>query len=308
MNGHKDLKTLKEEETKLFGGTTGDSGQRSNVLIRVECEDFVTSSQSFNQQFQTYEGNAKRHSGKAFPTNAMYYLGYGPANWVKEAKETRFIRHYITVGTNFNVIIKVKEKSKDEILKTFQVVEQFGGIGSKSRNAFGCFRIKKCSINEDSIKLQPIKLRDFGGKNLADYTSFSNKISVFETQKTDYNSWDEAFKSLCVAYQYARENVEYWHNWAIRELIALPIVVKGEREIEDNFLQRHSKPYFMHVTKTPEGYKGEIVLIPYNYLSNCPEIPIEKFENKRADYFDSLCRFNNLLKTKLQTTIENSLQ
>ncbi|GAB4407644.1 MAG: hypothetical protein OHK0053_34270 [Microscillaceae bacterium] len=36
MNGHLDLKTLKEQESLIFGGTDGESGGRSKVIVRVK--------------------------------------------------------------------------------------------------------------------------------------------------------------------------------------------------------------------------------------------------------------------------------
>jgi len=304
MNGHLSLEELKKKEDEIFGGTEG----RSKVVIqKITCQDIISSYDEFNHTFPTYEGNERKEKGKAFQTNAMYYLGYGVANWVKEDKRTRFVRPYIPAGFEFVITFRVKEDFVDDLLLSFKALEQFGSLGSKARNAFGCFYIKRCelkdktdhtdkAINIDSIKLDKFK------NSLNSLTCFSNTLCFFETKKSDYENWEKAFKDIAIAYQYARERTdENWHEWDNRELIALPIVVKGEREINDNFLERHSKPYFLHITKLAEKkYKGEVLLLPYAYLKDCPEIIGKKdFDNIQDQYIEILKGFNSLLSEKL---------
>ncbi len=300
MNGHLvgengDLTTLKNREAEIFGGSGKGQG-RSKVVIRVQSEPIETSYQEFNQSFYTYEGNGNRKmNGRAFRTNPMYYLGFGVANWVKEKNQTLFVRPYIVPGTIFKVILKVSEDILDECVQSFKALEQFGGLGAKSRNAYGCFKI----LETENYVLKNISIENLKSQTISNYSSFSNETLQFSSKIDNYKNWEEAFKNLCMAYQYARENVEYWHEFTTRELIGLPIVVKDERGIDDNFIERHTKPYFMHITKTEKGYKSEILLLPYNYLKDNPDVSEDHFENNKADYFDALIRFNELLGQKL---------
>jgi CRISPR-associated protein Cmr1 len=300
LNGHLPLHELKQKEDEIFGGTDG----RSKFSLRVICDDFEPSFDEFNQSFKSYEGSSNRRKG--FATNAMFYLGYGVANYDKEIKGARFMRPYIPSGTHFTVKIRGKNSLTNEILKSFKVLEQYSGLGSKSRNAFGCFHINKCIVNGESIDLDNVNIENEISSSLSPFTAFSEKVNVFET-KQSFNTWEQAFKNIAESYQYARERIDEWHDWYWRELIALPIIVRNERDAKANFLERHSKPYFMHIRKTNDGYKGEVFLLPYLYLIDCGEINQERVKEYQKDYFEALDRFNNLLSEKLNLTLENAL-
>lgn len=303
MNGHLvekdgDLTLLKTREAEIFGGS-GEGQGRSKILIRVKHNELNTSSEEFKHNFFTYDGNRRRQAGKAFPTNPMYYLGFGVSSWIKEKKSIAFVRSYILPKTKFEVTIKGRPQYIQEAIVAFKALEQFGGLGAKSRNAYGCFKIIGIETNIQNFVLQPLQVNNLMNNDITDFSSFSSKSVQFITKSKFHKTWDEAFKDLCIAYQYARQNVEEWHRWNKRELIGLPIVVKDEREIEDNFIDRHSKPYFLHISRTDTGYTGEIILLPYNYLKNNPDVDVEYFESNKRDYFETLEKFNKLLVNKL---------
>jgi CRISPR-associated protein Cmr1 len=300
LNGHLPLHELKEKEDEIFGGTDG----RSRFSLRVSCDEFKPSLDEFNQSFKTYEGSSKRRRG--FSTNAMFYLGFGVASYDREIKKAKFTRPYIPSGTCFNVKIRTKESLRDELITTFKALEQFGGLGSKSRNAFGCFRITSCTVDGNTITVNQINIKEKVLESLASYSAFSEKANVFETKRS-FNNWEQAFKNIAESYQYARERVDEWHDWYWRELIALPIIVRNERSAKENFLERHSKPYYMHISKTNSGYKGEILLLPYLYLTECSEVNQERVQEYQKDYFEALDRFNELLATKLDLILKNTL-
>jgi CRISPR-associated protein Cmr1 len=307
MNGHLEVNDLKQKESKIFGGV-GDGQTQSRIIIRAQCEEFTPSYEEFNHVFYTYDGNRRRNQGRAFPTNPMFYLAYGPANWVREEKKTMFIRPYIPTNTKFIIKIVVKEDEiVTEVLDTVKILEQFGGLGAKSRNAFGCFQIIECRVNDLVQHLETIPATRFSVNQLSEFTSISGYLSFFETKKIDFSNWEDAFKNICIAYQFARENIEPWHEWYVRELIGLPIVVQNERGDSNNFLERHAKPYFMHVTRVNNKFKGEILLLPYNYLSKNPEISPDKFEPYKRDYLAALNQFNSLLEEKLTLVAHKTL-
>lgn len=307
MHGDLAMKDLKEKENKIFGGV-GDGQDKSRIIIRTQCEEFTPSYQEFNHVFLTYNGNTRRNQGRAFPTNPMYYLAYGTANWVREERRTRFVRPYIPANTKFVIKVVVKdEELVTVVLEIVKAFEQFGGIGAKSRNAFGCFQIIECRVNESIQYLENIPITRFSVNHLPDFTCLSDSFSFFETEKKDYLNWEGAFKNICVAYQFARENIEPWHKWTVRELIGLPIIVQNEREYSDNFLERHAKPYFMHITRVNNKFKGEILLLPYNYLFENPDIHPEKFDSNKGDYLAALNKFNDLLGEKLTPVVHTKL-
>jgi CRISPR-associated protein Cmr1 len=300
MHGNLGLDELKKKEAMIFGGA-GDNQGRSKVIVRVQCEHFTPSINEFRTTtFPTYDRNKRRIEGKAFQTDPMLYLGYGVVNFINREIT---VREYIPVGTKFVIKISVyREDLIPEIVKAMKVFEQLGGIGAKSRNGLGCFQITNCTIDDKNQKIESVDFAQFKlSRVLPSFTSLNNNISIFETKKTDFPTWEEAFRELCIAYQHARQNIEKWHQWDSRELIGMPIIVRGERNDLDNFIVRHAKPYFMHVTRQNNRYKGDIYLIPYNYLIENSEVNAKNFEKNKKDYFDTLNKFNQLIGEKMNT-------
>ena len=296
VNGHLSLKELKEREAEIFGGT----GNRSKVVISVQHEAINFSVEKFKQFFETYKGHSNQQVRReSFRTNAMYYMGYGVANYVKEKRKTEFVRPYIPAGFKFTIICRLKSSVVNDFLQAFKLLEKHGGLGSKSRNGYGNFKIIDATHIGKKIESIRIDLDSLFSGKLKSFSTFSEKSSLFETKNSSYSSWELAFKNVAIAYQYAREKIEKWHNWDKRELIAFPIIVKGEREMEDNNLERHSKPYFMHISQTTDGYKGEILFLPYEYLKGAPDQSEQQIKDIRNTYFKVLDDFNELLSKKL---------
>lgn len=315
MNG--DDPNMKTEEAKLFGGS-GDEEGKSKFTIEVlkplpqtSRNEFVNSKmvngKTVSLMAKTYQDENRERNGRKVPfykINILKYLAFGPVQYDNVAREPRLTRDYIEVNETFKIKIAYSETIQNAVLLAFTALSNFGGLGSKSRNGFGCFRIvsatqKTVSINSDctiteqeiNVNLPTITLSNLANGNLANYTAFSSAISLW-TSERQHSSWEEALFEVGDRYQAAREQVEYWHNWEKRQLIALPIIVRDERSQDDNFLERHAKPYFLHVEKLPNNrFRGSILCLPYNYLAEHP-----KFDGRyNEDYIQAIEDFNQEL-------------
>lgn len=312
MNGHNP--NMKTEESVMFGGS-GDAEGRSKFTIEVlkpfpkKSREELPDSVGYGPNrvsfiVDTYEGNNRMKDGRAFRVNILKYLAFGPIQYNREAKINILTRDYFMAGETFNIKIVCSSAIATFVLNAFAALSKFGGLGSKSRNGFGCFRIvsatqKIVSINSDcsittqetNINLPSITLSNLAKGNLANYTAFSSTISSW-TSERQHSSWEEALFEVGDRYQAAREQVENWHEWYVRELIAQPIIVRNERTQDHNFLDRHAKPYFLHVEKLPNNkFCGSILCLPYNYLAEHP-----KFDGRyNEDYIQAIEDFNQEL-------------
>ena len=168
------------------------------------------------------------------------------------------------------MILIIKDQSAtDQIMASLGMLAHHGGIGSRSRNGFGSIKITGTS---DPLKIQ--------GQTKS-FTALSAKSFLFDKFKPR-DRWEGALSEIGKAYREARKNLENKHSFQKRQLIAKPLIVKGEVNIHG----RHSKPYFLHVNKIQNNkYQGQILFIPYNYHDT----------SKRKEYFETCEKMNQVL-------------
>jgi CRISPR-associated protein Cmr1 len=277
MNGSLLLPDLQKRESYLFGGTATngrETGTRSRVIIRVENDEFRPSNNMPNYMVKTYKGKYPK-------INILYYLAYGHTDYIE--KQTKLIHDFIPVRTSFNVQLQfdsiLSEEDQNEVVKAFVLLSRFGGLGSKSHNGFGCFRILKATHQSQDYQLPRIQLKDLFKGDASSYSAFSKDTRVFETIEPEsddedwngYEKWEEALGSIGCEYQAARENTEQHHKYKERLYVAQPIEVKKEKI--DNFLERHAKPFFFNIRKNEQGrYVGRVLYMPYRYLQDNPDL------------------------------------
>lgn len=110
MNGHLDLKTLKEQESLIFGGTDGESGGRSRVIIRAKPLNM-----------QTEEAVLVPH--KSFMRQKAFKI--------KQKFE-------ITLGLISNTVFTFAQ-----LQALFELVCILGGFGKRSRRGMGSVKTTK---------------------------------------------------------------------------------------------------------------------------------------------------------------------
>jgi len=261
--GSDDLKDMKKRESEIFGSTT----EKASFSIHLKNIDNVKPVLAPLPQGLKVPTQSK---GKTFPTSMIEYLAYGLCEYNKAQKKNIYIKEHIPSGTKFKIVFSIKDQMfKDQILDSLKMLVNFGGLGSHSRNGFGSIRIDGLS--------NPSK-REGSPKS---FSALSSK-SVFFDKFKPKEKWEDALSDIGKAYREARTSLENRHNYIKRPLIAKPLIVKGEANINE----RHSKPYFLHVNKLSDGkYRGQILFMPYNYY-----IP-----SKRKEYFETCEKMNQKL-------------
>lgn len=263
LNGHLvgedgDLTELKKREAEIFGGS-GEGQGRSKVAVRVIPKDIHVN------QFERINMNIK-------------YLAYGSEE-----------RKYIDVGSKFKVIFFINESQseelqiiKKEIKTTFSLMTYLGGLGSKSRNGFGSFY----SNNVFSFEEIKEKISNIDNKYLT-FTSFSDQCQIYLTNNHNLKNWEDAIKELSDIYKnYGKSAVPK------NQRLHIGAPYKGQSPPD-----RHSKLFIMSVFKENEddNYKCVISYLPYNYLTDYPDILKEQkdsvlnnWENATSTFKDNI--------------------
>lgn len=307
MNGHLSLEELKKKEDEIFGGTEG----RSKVVVRVleplpkmsfEGENLPTV-----KKIETYKRagrvmtkrNGEQISMPSFKISMIDYLTIG----LREDNGSNLKRGFIKPNQKIyiNLCIKGLPENFNQIRDAFVALSQFGGLGSKCHNGFGCFRIDKMEIDGREEILSPLKLEDLAKGEPTSFTSFSKETQLIRTVIADQNTWESVLAEIGRIYQKARETVENngipgWHKYDKRILLTQPIIV-NKKEVRETILKdgRHSKPYFLHIDKIKNSntwrYEGKIYCFPYKFLGGSDYF----MQTRLTNYNQAIVDFNTKL-------------
>ncbi len=260
LYGSDDLEDMKKHEDEIFGSTT----KKASFSLHLKEVDNIKPVLKDLPQGVKIKTTSR---GRTFPISIIEYLAYGLCEYNREQRKNVYTKEHVEAGTKFKIAINIKDKSfKEQILASLKIVTNYGGLGSHSRNGFGSIKIEELSM--------PLKMEGI----LKSFSALSTKSILFK-RFTPKDKWEDALSEIGKAYREARNSLESKHSFVKRPLIAKPLIVKGEVNIND----RHSKPYFLHVSKLPNGkYQGQILFMPYNYHDL----------SKRKEYFETCEKMN----------------
>ena len=190
--------------------------------------------------------------GRTFDLSIIDYLAYGLYKYEK-GKGNVYMREHFEPGGKFKLILKYNKSYENEMFNSLYMMFSYGGLGSRTRNGFGCLYSK-------GLEIPRIKKEE----KLKSFTTLSKEAKLFVFKEHD--NWCDALSEIGIAYKDARLSLENKHNFYKRSLIAMPIEVKGESIPETIRKGRHAKPYFLHVNKLDNGkFQGQILFMPYKY-------------------------------------------
>ncbi len=271
LQAETNINDLRRRENEIFGGSEGDSGQKSRVKIEVET-DLKPVLEDLPK--------GTTYPVKHFNLGIIHYLSYGLYEYQRGAGNV-YVKKHFKPGKSFKIILFLSglsdDDNKKEVLKAFKALIRFGGLGAKSRNGFGSLNL----VNSNP------KLNDFPENfqnDLVKYTAFSRESRLFVF--SEHNSWQDALSEIGMTYRNARLSLEKKHTFYKRGYLGRPIEAKFEKI--PNFIRngRHTKPYFLHVSKTQSGkYQGQILYLPYRFYE----------ENKHNDFMKVCEEFNKNL-------------
>lgn len=251
INGNIGVKELLNKETKIFGGG-GDNGRRSGVVVRVTPHQLQKEN---GLPILKFDAPSPTHINpeRTIDTKIFTYLAYGTEkrDYFKESEE-------FSVCFNYDNSVSIE----DDIVNPFLLISFFGGIGAKSHNGYGSFRIISCSQPKLKIPIDPelfYKKYNHGAPCI--YTAFSEKAKLYKTIFSQ-DSWQDSLEIIGKAYITEKRKLENAHSYKKRKFIATPII---------GYNERHAKQYFLSVTKNQQNkYDGWILFLPYMHHKNTP--------------------------------------
>jgi CRISPR-associated protein Cmr1 len=236
LYGSNNIADMAKSESEIFGATE----QKSTLIIKVTSKELNLSQDKLDRG------------------NIYEYLGYG-------YRVGTDIKGYFIDG-RFTIQIHFKKTDFEQITNSLGFLVYYGGLGSKSRNGFGCLYSKG---------IQPPVLNHFRKGPLKTFTAMSAQALLFDAFN-EKPSWKESLAEVGEAYKNGR--FELKNSRMDRSLIAKPFA-------RDH--SRHAKPYFLHVNKTKGNkYKGQILYLPYEYYD----------ERKRQNYLSACQKMNKSLE------------
>lgn len=292
INANPDLSKLKKKETEIFGGG-GDNARKSafDILVSSDQKSVFYKNSNLNSELILDRKIQKRKfGGRGINSNMnlLDYLAYGTYDFVRGG--TVNYNTYITPGSKFKIIIYTNDTNIiTKIEKTMTYLSLFGGLGAKTRNGFGQFRIKdlttEIEINERKIKEL---ISEFPSMDKSNHTAFSRDTKLLTYNGKGFDNWNEALAKLGEIYFKSRVNyvdgdnkkvangLDNEHSYLARPYIAYPLQKEairyrdsGRREREFK-IERHSKAFFFRVFKMKDTneknvYFPYILFMPYNY-------------------------------------------
>jgi CRISPR-associated protein Cmr1 len=317
MNGDKSLPDLKEEEAEIFG-SSGDGegkGKKSKVIVEVENE-YIAANMPFTgittiPRYINKSRLPRINGGKPLPQNLNLpeYLAFG-------AVTRDSYRSYFMPDSTKRFRIKLLHPDTLNTLpikNALTLCSVFGGLGAKSRNGFGRFKVHNDTIDENVLV---DLLHSTAG--LSQFTSISTATRLFALTQ-DYNSWQEILKEIGEKYFKARVKytpnstsrnaygIEAEHDYEKRPYLGAPLPVnKTDQPLKtpagDSLkIERHAKTHFFGVLKNRNNYSGYILHLPYDFLNGYQEvvgrkkIPVRNRSNYKAQYDTVMSDFNDAL-------------
>jgi len=253
-----DLKTIREEEAKLFGST--DTGQ---AAVLMSLSNFATDPLKKGEVL--HDGNHDVGAGAR-------YFGYGVMDTFdgKNSVAGRLTRPCLSPPFKFTLRLCFRprhllDQQKDSVLQAIKAVGLFGNLGSKSRKGYGSIILESLQIDEQDAGwavpknadeyvslLSKLNLPSFDREStekLPEYTAFTSRTRILILQD------DTEKSSLNLLHRIGRDLV-FFRSWGRKG------EVMGQNS-EKNFKPDHD---LMKNLSSKVTYPERVVFgLPHNY-------------------------------------------
>jgi len=295
MNGGMNLTEMHEDEKNIFGGIPDSSDTedakkigKSKVLISVSHKIGEPTNERLSEHITIETFDAE---GKPRKLDSILFLGFGKGlpRSKKENRAATEWANYINCGEKF--IVTLSSKNLDvlkEASESFRIMAHFGGLGGKSRNGFGSFRITK--IGSDGTDFKQVEFKKLlTGNELPSYPAFSQFTKLI-AGKTGFRTWDQAMDHLAQTYYSAKQKLTR------SEQIPDSGTFGNKKEFAGMLLKntgvhlpkrpnRIPKPFFMKITKDINGtYGWQILYLPSRFLEGLREENPENTDAMQEEY------------------------
>jgi CRISPR-associated protein Cmr1 len=333
MNGHLSLKDLKEKESQIFGGTSGDSGLRSSFTLQILSQPMETIHSNETWKDIGYEQRISQTGNIYFaaPNRDVSNIGVGYlfySMWLDGANP----RPCIKANQEFSLkIVILKNEYKDDILNSLKGLVYLGGLGSRSRRGAGSFRIKSV-LSEEKVLQEECKnifcpaiknikemkthidaqIKIKTGINSDDYSHLKGSWVYFFNNET-ITSWQGALDEIGLPFKQFRDTnkAEFKDtpNFGFPVLHkSMKTTMQGGKKITKNGketlekLERRASPVIFKVIKVDKQYFPIVIWLSGNLLPTDFSIMDKDGGNSQAENDDIVDKFFGLLSTVADLT------
>ena len=271
---------LLQSESELFGSAGEDNGVGGKS--KVDLSVFSDSKPSLPTKFQPNEKIT--HPETTFMPGSLSYL----AGMGLIGRDGTTNTSFFPAGASFRLNFQIPKPLIGQIETTLALLQVFGTIGGRSRNAWGSFNILKGGlVNEGVLKELDQCTMDWKKGFDNDYPNCLGKDEIgpllWQT-KEPRSDWQGAMTDLAEAYIQLRAGnsdnkiSKLDPNNGDRHLLGIPLMhhnqLAGGKRIHTD---RHASPLRLLVRKFGTKYRGFFLHVPHQFAmpptgSNCPQI------------------------------------
>lgn len=302
---YKSIAELKTAEGEIFGTPEGE-GKKSKLLITAKI---LSSTKPTNNSLPEKKNLNAISNGQKITADSIKYLAFGktPSGSTKN-NNFQPLAFYFEPVTKFEVVFLVAHEHIKTVNEAFHLVAKYGGLGGKSRNGFGSFRILE--IEGTSLFPASADLYSSNFTDLPDYPAFSIYSSEIDSNKT-YNKWEDAMGALGKVYYEAKnelgksKSTKYSLIPYKKEYLGIirgSQIKKGDLRLErDQKFERIAKPYFFRIDKTADNkFKIRVLFLPSKFLEGFRNNQNDTMLNEsQKEYLELLTEMTNNLSTNL---------
>lgn len=234
--GDRNLPDLKKKESEIFGDT--NFGQGIRLVLKKQ--------EPFDWQPQKIGGGGSIPAG-----SSLAYLGYGPLNYVPGDEKVssynkNMHRDAIPVDTRFSFCAFGNENQITELKKVLLLLHLFGGVGGRSRRAWGSVAVESDYIPQkttgeninkwfkDCLDLiwPDNEEKPSNKSSLPAFSAFS-RFSVIKISQNYFNSYEDVMKEFGRQFKDTRQ-------WKFRDRYGSPIIAQEDHDLERDDAINHT--------------------------------------------------------------------
>lgn len=293
LYGQKYGDKLKSVEDEIFGTAKSDNKTgmgKSRVIWELTENKCNFAKENFKNPKPMMVSHTMRDKvtgapfKKTFPVNPLDYLAYGKNEYSKEERKNVYKNTYIKAGSTISFHILIAGTHLEEVKDALKFFITYGGVGSRSRNGFGSMYSKEIS---DLAWSGQIVVSD----KVSEYPVLSIQSGMY-VEKQNCSDWEFSLSQIGTYYHDVRGSLERKHNYEKRSLISRPIEVKGEDIPAEIRKQRFPKDIFMGITKSGNGVRGYIIILPIKFYHQSEQQDYCEVIKKIKDGFASVMNEN----------------
>jgi CRISPR-associated protein Cmr1 len=252
LKGECDIKRLREEEIKIFGG---DGKMASPVYLRVEGD--VSKGEDLINEYRLSWSFDKNRRALIGPHAGVGYLYYSMVALNK--------REFIKAGSRLRLTLIGKDDVLKHYIASLWALVFLGGVGSRSRRGGGNLTVIDYSPKDLGISFIPTgyfdewlvenlkRAKDLVGSSKTPCNEYSNLKNVkLVLSPREFNTWVEALNDIGNRFM----NFRVKNRQRVFDTAVFGIPVRhsnGQFVRAEDDITRRSSPVVIKVVKTPKG-------------------------------------------------------